>query len=307
MHVRNISRAIALSLAVVVMSVVFGGVVAWSADGGASAPPANVTTWRQPPHEVSERAQFSADQRAARRAATIAYGERAKWFAAVRGPTFEQVLVFFHVLLSGAPHQADPAAFAALSLPSPEPTDAAPAPAAPPPPPATAADDAPPAPSPRPRPSPPPSTPTPAPPPPAAAADVWTDAAFTRAVWEGVNARRAQAGLTTVAEDSRLSRAAADYAVLMSETDWFSHTGPDGSSFVDRIVTAGFPFDGQVGEILAMGTNGWPAPDVVQAWIDSPPHREQMLSGAYRLAGVGCAFTREDGALVVRCAMEFAA
>jgi uncharacterized protein YkwD len=126
-------------------------------------------------------------------------------------------------------------------------------------------------------------------------------------VWDGVNARRAGAGLAPVAEDARLSRAAADYAVLMSEADWFSHTGPDGTSFVDRIIAAGFPFEGQIGEILAMGTNGWPAADIVQAWIDSPPHREQMLNGNYRLAGIGCAFTREDGALVVRCAMEFAA
>jgi uncharacterized protein YkwD len=125
-------------------------------------------------------------------------------------------------------------------------------------------------------------------------------------VWDGVNARRAQAGLAAVISEPRLTRAASDYAIAMSAADWFSHTGPDGSSFVDRIVAAGFPFEGQVGEILAMGTNGWPAADVVQAWMDSPGHREQMLMPGYRLAGLDCAFTRDGGALTVRCAMEFA-
>jgi uncharacterized protein YkwD len=311
MHIRNVSRAIVLSLAVVMMSVVFGGVVAWSAEPGGNAPPANFTAWRRPPYDPADDARHFALLRAERQARRIDairdYGDRAEWFAAVRGPTFEQVLKFFDVLLSSAPHQADPGLFTAASLPSTEaavPVEHEPEPSTEPAdPPAPAA-----APS---RPAAPPSpTRTPAPPPPqppAAVADVWTDADFTRAVWDGVNARRTRAGLAAVAEDGRLSRAALDYAVQMSETDWFSHTGPDGSSFVDRIVAAGFPFDGQVGEILAMGTNGWPAADVVQAWIDSPPHREQMLNSNYSLAGIGCAFTREDGSLVVRCAMEFAA
>jgi uncharacterized protein YkwD len=126
-------------------------------------------------------------------------------------------------------------------------------------------------------------------------------------VWSGVNARRAQHGLAPVANEGRLYTAAANYAVLMAEHRWFSHTGPDGSSFVDRIVAAGFPFTVQVGEILAMGSHGWPAGEVVQAWMDSPPHREQILFGGYTRAGLECAFSSENGALMVRCAMEFAA
>jgi len=238
-------------------------------------------------HGDANDAQMIASMRLARHEAA----RRARHIDAVsapeRGPSVAQVLIFFHVLLSESPHETASApaseAFIAASLPvAPPLAPVAPAPAA------TATPILPP----------PPATP---------AADVWTDASFTQEVWDGVNARRTQLGLAPVAVDTRLARAASDYAVLISETHWFSHTGPDASSFVDRITAAGFPFEGQLGEVLAMGTDGWPAAGVVQAWIDSPPHREQLLNPDYRLAGLACAFTREAGRLTVRCVMEFAA
>jgi uncharacterized protein YkwD len=136
---------------------------------------------------------------------------------------------------------------------------------------------------------------------------VWIEAPFTADVWEGVNARRVLHGLAPVDIEGRLYDAARDYAMLSAERRWFSHTGPDGSSFVDRIVSAGFPFTVKVGEVLAMGSHGWPPAEVVQAWIDSPPHRSQLLHPEYTRAGLECAFTHENGALMVRCVMEFAA
>jgi uncharacterized protein YkwD len=194
-------------------------------------------------------------------------------------PTVADTLIFFHALLYGGTSTAAP------PTPPPARQQAANAPAAPPP-----------------APPPPPSAA-----PPAASSDVWTDASFTRDVWNAVNARRAQQGLSAVSAEGRLSTAAHNYAVLISEDRWFSHTGPDGSSFVDRIVAAGFPFTVKVGEVLAMGSDGWPPDGVVQAWIDSPPHRQQLLDPAYTRAGLECAFTHENGALMVRCVMEFAA
>ena len=97
-----------------------------------------------------------------------------------------------------------------------------------------------------------------------------------------------------------------DYAAVMAGADWFSHTGPDGSSFVQRLGAAGFPFQSAVGEVLAWATEGFGPQQVAQAWLDSPPHREQIL-GSYTLAGIGCAFSRIDGSVELRCVMEFAA
>ncbi len=199
-------------------------------------------------------------------------------------PSVADTLVFFHALLYGGESLAAPP----------------PAPAAEPPPAADAPEL--------------PPTATPVPPippsaPPASQADagVWTEASFTQSVWDGVNARRAQAGLGIVSVEGRLRAAAYNYALLITERRWFSHTGPDGSSFVDRIVAAGFPFTVEVGEVLAMGSHGWPPAEVVDAWMDSPAHREQLLNAAYTRAGLECAFTQENGALMVRCVMEFAA
>jgi uncharacterized protein YkwD len=206
-------------------------------------------------------------------------------------PTVAETLIFFHALLYGGESTATPPQSVAPSPPAPVPArraTAIPVPATP---------------------VPAPTAPPPPPPPPAATndADVWTEAAFTAAVWDAVNARRAEHGLGAVSTEPLLHAAARDYAVLMADARWFSHTGPDGSSFVDRIVAAGFPFTVAVGEVLAMGSHGWPADEVVEAWMDSPPHREQLLSGEYTRAGLECAFSHENGALMVRCVMEFAA
>ena len=68
---------------------------------------------------------------------------------------------------------------------------------------------------------------------------------------------------------------------MLTEHNWFDHTGPDGSTLVQRVERAGFPFNVQVGEVLAWGTESWPAEDVVDAWLNSAAHREEILSGDY--------------------------
>lgn len=166
------------------------------------------------------------------------------------------------------------------------------APAAPPPPPPTPTA-VPPTPAPPPEP----------PPPPAPAAGY--DAAYTQAVFDGVNTARAAHGLAPLAVDARLERAATDYALLMAEHAWFAHEGPDGSTLVTRAEAAGFPFDAPLGEVLAMGSEGWPPSGVVQAWLDSPGHRTQIL-GPYTRAGIGCVFSADPTGVFVRCAMTLA-
>lgn len=61
----------------------------------------------------------------------------------------------------------------------------------------------------------------------------------------------------------------------MANAETVSHTGPDGSPLVTRIEGAGVPFTVMVGETLAMGSLGWEPASVVQAWMDSPAHRER--------------------------------
>jgi uncharacterized protein YkwD len=185
---------------------------------------------------------------------------------------------------------------------------------APPPPPSSA----PPAPTSTLIPPPPPPTSTPVPPTPTAAVQQaapaepvvdsgagYFDAAFEAAVLAEVNERRTLAGLGPLSVEPRLTTAAKNYAKMLADYDWFSHTGPDGSDLVSRIEAAGFPFTVQVGEVLAWGADGWPAKDIVQAWMDSPGHRAQIMSAVYTRAGVGCYFT-DEGTSMVRCVMDLA-
>lgn len=186
-----------------------------------------------------------------------------------------------------------------------------PAPVAPPPAPAPTSTPAPPPPA-LPSAPPPTSTPAPPPPPPSTSTPVATnqsggtgfwDANFTAQVLALVNQRRASAGLGPVSSEPRLEQAARGYAKVLADTNTFAHVGPDGSTLVTRVTATGFPFDVQIGEVLAWGSDHWQPAEIVQAWMDSPGHREQLL-GPYTRAGAGCYFT--DNGSTVRCVIDFA-
>jgi uncharacterized protein YkwD len=119
-----------------------------------------------------------------------------------------------------------------------------------------------------------------------------------------VNAERTSRGLRSVGYEPRLTLAAQTYAQTLTLHDWFSHVGPDGSTIVDRVTATGFPFEAQLGEVLAWGAD-WSPAGIVQAWMDSPAHRQQLLEPVYWRAGVGCYFRIESGSTAVRCVMDF--
>ena len=120
-----------------------------------------------------------------------------------------------------------------------------------------------------------------------------------------INAERARIGLAPIAVETRLTASATAYARVLSGWGRLSHTGPDGSTLVTRAQAAGFPFTVQEGEVLAWGNQGWTPEGVVRAWLNSPPHREEILDPIYTRAGIGCYFTPANG-VTVYCAMDLA-
>jgi uncharacterized protein YkwD len=98
-----------------------------------------------------------------------------------------------------------------------------------------------------------------------------------------VNAARAEAGCGALARNAALDRAAADYAALMARTGTFSHTGPDGSDFSERVRAAGYDDPG--GENIAQGQSS--ADEVMTDWMNSPGHRRNILDCSFRTLGVG--------------------
>ncbi len=94
-----------------------------------------------------------------------------------------------------------------------------------------------------------------------------------------VNEERSRAGLAPLIADTQLS---ADALVRAKETaEVFDHIRPDGSNF-DTAVSIEWQ---TVGENIAWGQA---SPEtVMKTWMDSPGHRQNILSSSYSKIGVG--------------------
>jgi uncharacterized protein YkwD len=108
-----------------------------------------------------------------------------------------------------------------------------------------------------------------------------------------VNAQRAQHGLAALRPSGRLTAAAERHSADMVRRGYFEHVTPGGQTVADRIRHTGYfsgADDWAVGEDIGWGTGelGSPAA-IVQAWMNSPPHRAVILSRRFREVGVGIA------------------
>ena len=101
------------------------------------------------------------------------------------------------------------------------------------------------------------------------------------------NAERAKVGCAALKRHEALDRSAQVHGADMAEKNYFSHTGKDGSSPVDRIARAGYPGNTGQAENIAAGQTSPSA--VVQGWMNSAGHKKNMLNCAYKSIGVGYA------------------
>lgn len=100
------------------------------------------------------------------------------------------------------------------------------------------------------------------------------------------NQERRAAGCGEVSTDERLRAAARGHSQDMADHDYFSHTGRDGSSFVDRARAAGHP--SPAGENIAYGYATPTA--VMNGWMNSDGHRRNLLNCSHQSIGVGLAY-----------------
>lgn len=100
------------------------------------------------------------------------------------------------------------------------------------------------------------------------------------------NVSRADENLYGLAYNETLAQAASAKAADMAAKGYFSHTGPDGSRFWHWVRDAGYEY-AYVGENLAINFNE--SEDVVNAWLNSPAHRANIMSAKFTEVGIGMA------------------
>ncbi|MFJ9041597.1 CAP domain-containing protein [Streptomyces sp. NPDC102406] len=100
----------------------------------------------------------------------------------------------------------------------------------------------------------------------------------------GVNRRRVAAGCRPVRLRSSLGRAARAHSADMARHERLDHTGTDGSGPQERMRAAGYRA-AYAGEAIAAGADS--ARAVVGEWMDSPSHRDLILTCRFTHAGVG--------------------
>ncbi|MEU4010428.1 CAP domain-containing protein [Streptomyces pseudogriseolus] len=98
-----------------------------------------------------------------------------------------------------------------------------------------------------------------------------------------VNAERAKVGCSPVTADSALTALATAFSNDMAGRGFFDHTDPDGDTPWDRAQAAGISNLG--GENIARGQAD--AEAVMQAWMDSPGHKANILNCDFKSLGVG--------------------
>jgi uncharacterized protein YkwD len=123
--------------------------------------------------------------------------------------------------------------------------------------------------------------------------------ALVRATLCVLNAERTRHRLRPLRLNRRLSTAARSHSRAMAERRFFSHTSRNGASFVDRIRGTGYLSGARswaVGENIAYGSGARSTPRAIsRAWMNSAPHRANILSSSFRAIGIGIASGTPSG------------
>ncbi len=118
-------------------------------------------------------------------------------------------------------------------------------------------------------------------------------AVLEHAVVARMNLVRRSHGLRPLRHNGRLSAAADYHSKDMARRGYFEHDSANGTAFWRRIERF-YPSRGfrswTVGENLLWGSDTYGAAFAVREWMNSPPHRANILSRDWREVGIGAVF-----------------
>jgi uncharacterized protein YkwD len=102
-----------------------------------------------------------------------------------------------------------------------------------------------------------------------------------------VNDNRRRGGCASLSLDPRLITAAYGHAADMARRGYFAHESPNGEGAGERVQDTGYKWS-RYGENIARGPDS--AYEVVDGWMHSPEHRENIMDCKLREMGIGLAF-----------------
>lgn len=117
------------------------------------------------------------------------------------------------------------------------------------------------------------------------------------------NRHRAENGVAALRHDATLDAAAQAKLQDMFRQQYFAHESPDGVGPAEVIAEAGYAYI-QVGENLALG-NFADDRELVQAWMDSPGHRANILEGSFAEIGIAVGSGLYEGKITWIAVQEF--
>ncbi|SNZ04838.1 Cysteine-rich secretory protein family protein [Natronoarchaeum philippinense] len=134
-----------------------------------------------------------------------------------------------------------------------------------------------------------------------------------RLIHEEVNDRRAERGLDALEWNPTVASVARAHSEDMADRDYFSHTNPDGEGPFDRyrevsagcraygeniaLSWAGRPVERDSGAVETYETDEQLATALVEQWMNSSGHRENILRERWESGGVGVYVTAEGKVL----------
>ncbi len=118
-----------------------------------------------------------------------------------------------------------------------------------------------------------------------------------------LNLERAKEGLGPLNLNARLNEAAANKGESMFAQDYWAHVAPDGTEPWEFISESGYAYE-SAGENLAR--DFYTEAALIEGWLDSPTHRENLLNGNFRETGLAVLDGEIDGQAVLLVVNLFA-
>jgi uncharacterized protein YkwD len=109
------------------------------------------------------------------------------------------------------------------------------------------------------------------------------------AFYDTVNQVRQQQGLIALRRDPTVDRVARAHSRDMVARGYFAHETPEGLTPPDRLARGGVSGISLAGENVGLTSRGDPNREIVEGWLASPVHRQNLLAPMFNVTGVGVA------------------